>query len=204
MIAIVDYGMGNIASVSNVFKRLGYDTCITDCEWELNKASHIILPGVGSFQSAIAEIDRRRLRNPLQELAKTKPFLGICLGMQLLFTEGYEGGRTLGLNLIPGTVEKIKTELRLPHIGWNELNTESAEFTFLQNEYVYFVHSYMAQTDSKFIVASSEYGIKIPAIVRNQNVFGMQFHPEKSDEVGKMVIQAFLTITQNNERNIAR
>ncbi|MGE8206459.1 imidazole glycerol phosphate synthase subunit HisH [Heyndrickxia sp. NPDC080065] len=192
MIAIVDYGMGNIASISNAFKSLGYDICISDRMEDLEKASHIILPGVGSFQAAASEIERRGLREVLQHLAITKPILGICLGMQLLFTEGLEGGRSKGLNLIPGTVEKIKTESILPHIGWNTLNFRNSEYADYQNKYMYFVHSYVANTPSEYIIATTNYGANIPSIVRNGNVIGMQFHPEKSGEMGRKLIQAFL------------
>ncbi|WP_226034826.1 imidazole glycerol phosphate synthase subunit HisH [Aquibacillus saliphilus] len=194
MIAIVDYGMGNVASVSTAFKRLGHDVLLTDNADELEQASHIILPGVGSFQAAVEEIDKRSLRNPLQHLAKEKPFLGICLGMQLLFTEGYEGGVSSGLDIIPGTVEKIETDYLLPHIGWNALNIKTGNKAFkpFQDQHVYFVHSFEARTDSSNLVASAEYGTEIPAIVKRDNVLGIQFHPEKSGEVGVEILKAFL------------
>ncbi|KYD08468.1 MULTISPECIES: imidazole glycerol phosphate synthase subunit HisH [Heyndrickxia] len=196
MIAIVDYGMGNIASVSNAFKSLGYDVCITDNYDELAKASHIILPGVGSFRAAVTEINRRDLKDSLRELAKRKPVLGICLGMQLLFSDGYEGGKSKGLNLIPGTVEKIQTNLILPHIGWNTLNIQNSQFENLQNKHVYFVHSYEVKTKNEYIMATTNYEVKIPAIVRKDNVYGMQFHPEKSGAVGRQLLNIFLHSTQ--------
>ncbi|CQR47578.1 Imidazole glycerol phosphate synthase subunit HisH 1 [Paraliobacillus sp. PM-2] len=194
MIAIVDYGMGNTASVETAFRQLGYDVIITDNPIILKKASHIILPGVGSFQAAIEEIEKRKLKSVLQELAEVKPFLGICLGMQLLFTEGHEGGRTKGLDLIPGTVTKIETPYLLPHIGWNALNivAKDSAFSHLQEQHVYFVHSFMAQTDPKYMIATAEYGPNVTAIVRKGNIYGIQFHPEKSGEVGRNILQVFL------------
>ncbi|MBM7572273.1 imidazole glycerol phosphate synthase subunit HisH [Aquibacillus albus] len=194
MIAIVDYGMGNVASVSTAFRRLGYEVILTDKEAELAKASHIILPGVGSFQAAVQEIEERGLKEPLQRLAKEKPFLGICLGMQLLFSEGYEGGTSAGLNLIPGTIEKIETDYILPHIGWNALDIKEGHepFEAFQNKHVYFVHSFEARVDRKYLVASTEYGTEVPAIVKNENVYGIQFHPEKSGEVGVEILKTFL------------
>lgn len=198
MIGIVDYGMGNIASVSNIFKSFGVEVCRTDSVELLERATHIILPGVGSFQAAVAEIDRRGLRDPILRLAQRKPILGICLGMQLLFTKGTEGKESFGLNLIPGTVEKIKTEMILPHIGWNTIDATDSEFSSYNNRFVYFVHSYYAKTDDKNVKATTHYGVKIPAIVRKENIYGMQFHPEKSGSNGKALISTFLQSTNIN------
>ncbi|MED1201605.1 imidazole glycerol phosphate synthase subunit HisH [Heyndrickxia acidicola] len=194
MIAIVDYGMGNIASVSNALTSLGYENCITDQASVLEEATHIILPGVGSFQAAVEEIDTRGLRPILSRLSKDKPFLGICLGMQLLFEKGNEGGNSSGLSLIPGSVEKIETDLILPHIGWNtlEIMGEQNVFKGFQSKHVYFVHSYRANTPKEYIVASTEYGSDIPAVVQNGKVVGMQFHPEKSGDTGLGLIQTFI------------
>ncbi|GGM37781.1 imidazole glycerol phosphate synthase subunit HisH [Paraliobacillus quinghaiensis] len=194
MIAIVDYGMGNIASVKTALNNLGYDVIITDDSKKLEAASHIILPGVGSFQAAVEEIEKRGLKEVLQSLAKDKPFLGICLGMQLLFTEGYENGTTKGLDLIPGTVEKIETPYLLPHIGWNALDITPDEPNFVdfQDQHVYFVHTFAANTDDKYIVATAEYGPNVTAIVRSGLIYGIQFHPEKSGEVGLAILKAFL------------
>lgn len=194
MIAIVDYGMGNIASVSTAFRNLGYDVIITDDKEKLEKATHLILPGVGSFRAAVEEIEERNLKSFLQEQAKHKPFLGICLGMHLLFTEGYEGGATKGLDLIPGTVEKIETSLILPHIGWNALNIQLQQESWkqFQDRHVYFVHSFQACTDSSFLIATADYEADVPAIVQKENVYGIQFHPEKSGEVGQKILKTFL------------
>lgn len=194
MIAIVDYGMGNIASVETALHNLGYDVIVTDNPAQLADASHIILPGVGSFQAAVEEIEKRNLKEVLQTLAENKPFLGICLGMQLLFTEGLEGGNTKGLGLIPGTIEKIETDYLLPHIGWNALDivADQPNFQAFQDQHVYFVHSFAAKTDKQYIVATAEYGSDVTAIVKSGLTYGIQFHPEKSGEVGIAILKAFL------------
>ncbi|WP_186577342.1 imidazole glycerol phosphate synthase subunit HisH [Aquibacillus kalidii] len=198
MIAIVDYGMGNVASVSNAFKRLGHDVTLTDNVEKLKQATHIILPGVGSFQAAMEEIRERGLKEPLQQLAKEKPFLGICLGMQLLFTTGFENGVTEGLDIIPGTVEQIDTPYLLPHIGWNALTIKEGHTAFLpfQDKHVYFVHTFEARTEANYLVATTDYGTEIPGIVQNGYVYGIQFHPEKSGEVGVEILKAFLKTTE--------
>ncbi|WP_277678226.1 imidazole glycerol phosphate synthase subunit HisH [Gracilibacillus dipsosauri] len=198
MIAIVDYGMGNVASVTTAFQKLGYEIEITDSVERLKKASHIILPGVGSFKAAVEEIETRGLMQPLRELAKEKPFIGICLGMQLLFEKGYENGLTEGLGLIPGTVERIETSFILPHIGWNQLQIENQNEAFakLQDKHVYFVHSYQATTQQKYLVATTNYGARVPAMVRDRNVFGIQFHPEKSGEVGVELLKIVMKLTE--------
>lgn len=194
MIAIVDYGMGNIASVSTALTKLGYDVIVTDDKEKLEKATHIILPGVGSFRAAVEEIEQRNLKSFLQEQAEKKPFLGICLGMHLLFSEGYEGGTTKGLDLIPGKVEKIQTDLILPHIGWNGLNIRKHRDNWMkfQDRHVYFVHSYQANTDPAYLLATADYNAEVPAIVQKENVYGIQFHPEKSGEVGQQILKTFL------------
>lgn len=194
MIAIVDYGMGNVLSVRHAFEKLGYDVMVTDDKEKLLEATHVILPGVGSFRAAMEEIDKRGLRQFLVDLAKNKPFLGICLGMQLLFTTGEEGEVTEGLNVIPGTVKKIKTDLILPHVGWNQLSISdnATGFKPFDKQFVYFVHTYQALTASKFKVATTTYGEEVTAIVRDGHVFGIQFHPEKSADVGSAIIKQFL------------
>jgi glutamine amidotransferase len=181
MIAIVDYGMGNVASVQTAFERIGHQVVITDDPTQLRQASHLILPGVGSFQAAMEEIENRGLKEILKELALTKPFLGICLGMQLLFSEGLEGGGTKGLDLIPGTVERIDTPYILPHVGWNQLNIceDHNAFTKFTDKHVYFVHTFAAKTEPRYIVARAQYGEDVTAIVKKGSLYGIQFHPEK-------------------------
>ncbi|ENH96987.1 imidazole glycerol phosphate synthase subunit HisH [Gracilibacillus halophilus YIM-C55.5] len=197
MIAIVDYGMGNVASVKTAFQNLGYQVTITDDIEELQHASHIILPGVGSFKAAVEEIRQRQLLEALQQLATEKPFLGICLGMQLLFERGYENGESDGLAIIPGTVEQIETDYLLPHIGWNQLQValDDDEWNQFEGNHVYFVHTYQAVSESKYLVATTDYGTTIPAIVQKGNVYGMQFHPEKSSEVGVQLLKKFMELT---------
>ncbi|WP_027723880.1 imidazole glycerol phosphate synthase subunit HisH [Tuberibacillus calidus] len=194
MIGIVDYGMGNVASLSNALRFLGYEPVVTDQSDVLGRASHIILPGVGSFKAAVDEMDQRGLRSVLKALVQEKPLLGICLGMQLLFTTGTEGGISKGLDILPGTVEKLPTHLCLPHIGWNPLDVvqDDAAFRPFQGKAVYFVHSYGVNTNAEYIVATAEYGLPVPAIVRKGKVFGMQFHPEKSGPVGLAMLKIFL------------
>ncbi|MEZ0116441.1 UNVERIFIED_ORG: glutamine amidotransferase [Heyndrickxia coagulans] len=194
MIAIVDYGMGNIASASNAFRTLGLEVAVTDDPEKLAAATHIILPGVGAFKAAVDEIEKRGLRPVLTKLGKKKPFLGICLGMQLLFETGFENGVSEGLGFIPGTVERIQTNEILPHIGWNTLDVKPdfPAFAPFQHQHVYFVHSYQAKTKAPYIVASTDYGAEIPAIVKNGNVYGMQFHPEKSGKTGMALLKIFL------------
>ncbi|WP_130859966.1 imidazole glycerol phosphate synthase subunit HisH [Gracilibacillus phocaeensis] len=198
MIAIVDYGMGNIASVQTAFKRLGYQVEVTDDPERLKQASHLILPGVGSFQAAVAEIEERNLADLLRNLAAEKPFLGICLGMQLLLDTGYENGISSGLGLIPGEIQAIETPYILPHIGWNKLDitTGQDDFAAFQDKHVYFVHSFQAVTAPQYVVASADYGTTVPAIIRKSNVVGMQFHPEKSGEIGMQLLQTFMKITE--------
>ncbi|GEM05001.1 imidazole glycerol phosphate synthase subunit HisH [Halolactibacillus miurensis] len=194
MIAIVDYGMGNVLSVRHAFEKLGETVVVTDDKATLYQADIIVLPGVGSFQAAMKEIYSRDLYDLLIDLAKTKPFLGICLGMQLLFSEGTEGEVAKGLNLIPGTVRKINTDYILPHVGWNQLKISDMHpaFKSFEQTFVYFVHTYQAETDDRYIVAKSNYGEAITAIVRSGHIFGIQFHPEKSADVGSDIIQTFL------------
>ncbi len=194
MIAIVDYGMGNVLSVRHAFEKLGESIVVTDDPATLRQADIIVLPGVGSFQAAMKEIYDRDLYDVLIALAKTKPFLGICLGMQLLFSEGTEGEVTKGLDLIPGRVRKINTDYILPHVGWNQLTISEHHPAFkgFEQAFVYFVHTYQAETDAQYIVAKSTYGEDITAIVRSGHIFGIQFHPEKSADVGSDIIQTFL------------
>ncbi|WP_044641977.1 imidazole glycerol phosphate synthase subunit HisH [Risungbinella massiliensis] len=200
MIAIVDYGMGNVGNVERALVTLGYEAKLTDCVEELRAAEAIILPGVGSFTAAIKEIDQRGLRDVLQEIARQKPFIGICLGMQLLVEYGEEGGGTSGLGLLPGTVRFIRSELPLPHMGWNQLHREQGN---VAEKYVYFVHSYMVDTSSDWIIATTDYGEKIPAIIQQNNVIGIQFHPEKSGENGLRILKQALEGGFVSDENMA-
>lgn len=202
MIAVIDYGVGNLFSLLSSLNYVGLDTKLTNDIEEIKNAKGIILPGVGAFRDAIGNLEKYGLKETLiSEAKKGKPFLGICLGMQMLFEKSYEYGEYEGLGLINGTVEEIKkyisknSDLKIPHMGWNSLaiNDGFKDDKILKdvdnNEYVYYVHSYFAKTDIKNIVAYSEYGTKIPGIVKNENVYGMQFHPEKSGDTGLKLLK---------------
>ena len=202
MIAVIDYGVGNLFSLLSSLNYVGLDTKLTNNIEEIKNAEGIILPGVGAFRDAIGNLEKYGLKETLiSEAKKGKPFLGICLGMQMLFEKSYEYGEYEGLGLINGTVEEIKkyipenSDLKIPHMGWNSLiiNERFKDDKILKdvdnNEYVYYVHSYFAKTDMKNIVTYSEYGTKIPGIVKNENVYGMQFHPEKSGDTGLKLLK---------------
>ena len=202
MIAVIDYGVGNLFSLLSSLKYVGLDTKLTNDIEEIKSAKGIILPGVGAFRDAIGNLEKYGLKETLINEAKNgKPFLGICLGMQMLFEKSYEYGEYEGLGLINGTVEEIKkyipenSDLKIPHMGWNSLiiNDRFKDDKILKdvdnNEYVYYVHSYFTKTDMKNIVTYSEYGTKIPGIVKNENVYGMQFHPEKSGDTGLKLLK---------------
>ena len=202
MIAVIDYGVGNLFSLLSSLNYVGLDTKLTNDIEEIKNAKGIILPGVGAFRDAIGNLEKYGLKETLiNEARKGKPFLGICLGMQMLFEKSYEYGEYEGLGLINGTVEEIKkyipenSDLKIPHMGWNSLiiNERFKDDKILKdvdnNEYVYYVHSYFAKTDMKNIVTYSEYGTKIPGIVKNENVYGMQFHPEKSGDTGLKLLK---------------
>ena len=202
MIAVIDYGVGNLFSLLSSLHYVGLHTKLTNDIEEIKNANGIILPGVGAFRDAIGNLEKYGLKETLiNEARKGKPFLGICLGMQMLFEKSYEYGEYEGLGLINGTVEEIKkyipenSDLKIPHMGWNSLiiNERFKDDKILKdidnNEYVYYVHSYFAKTDTKNIVTYSEYGTKIPGIVKNENVYGMQFHPEKSGDTGLKLLK---------------
>ena len=202
MIAVIDYGVGNLFSLLSSLNYVGLNTKLTNDIEEIKNAKGIILPGVGAFRDAIGNLEKYGLKETLiSEAKKGKPFLGICLGMQMLFEKSYEYGEYEGLGLINGTVEEIKKyipenfDLKIPHMGWNSLiiNERFKDDKILKdvdnNEYVYYVHSYFAKTDTKNIVTYSEYGTKIPGIVKNENVYGMQFHPEKSGDTGLKLLK---------------
>ncbi len=196
MIAIIDYGAGNIFSVKNALDYLGLESALVKDEKSVREADAVILPGVGAFPAAMEMLEKSGLIGTIKEEAAKKPFLGICLGMQLIFSKGYEFEECDGLGLIPGDVRKIDApDLIIPHMGWNKLEKQNG-CPLLENigddEYVYFVHSYKAQCDDKYIAAWSEYGGKVPALVYDgKYVFGAQFHPEKSGETGLKILRSF-------------
>lgn len=195
MIAIVDYGAGNLFSVKNACDYLEMETVTTSDANVLREADGIILPGVGAFPDAMKKLEATGLIPVIKEEAAQKPLIGICLGMQMLFDYSTEFGKTEGLGLIPGYVDWIKCgDLKLPQIGWNELkihNNCPVLADTKEGDYVYFVHSFAAVCDEKYIAASTEYGCTVPALVANGNVFGAQFHPEKSGRVGLDILKNF-------------
>ena len=200
MIAIVDYGVGNLFSLKSSFAAVGAETLVVSDAAGLQAADKLILPGVGAFGDAAAMLRESGLAEPLlEEAAAGKPLLGICLGMQLLFTEGLEYGTHRGLDLIPGTVrpiaDVIPAGLKIPHIGWNALELTAPEDPILRavkpGDCVYFVHSFFADTESRYVSAVTEYGAPLTASVRRGNVWGCQFHPEKSGRVGLGILRSF-------------
>lgn len=186
MIAIVDYGLGNIANLTNAIRFLGYEVKVTKEENILQQADTIILPGVGHFKDAMERIQAHDLLPVLNELKETKLLVGICLGMQLLF-EHSEEGDVDGLGYLPGTVERIISPHPVPHLGWNALHSTHPSL----NGDVYFIHSYKAVT-KKNVVATADYGQEVVAIVQKDNILGIQFHPEKSGKKGLAILNQAL------------
>ncbi len=200
MIAIADYGVGNLFSLRCSFEFIGADVVVTSSADELRSADKIVLPGVGAFRDAAALLDMSGLADVIVEEAKVgKPLLGICLGMQLLFDKSFEYGEYEGLGLIKGNVapiaDDLKEPLKIPQIGWNALSFPGKKnrlFKYIsEGDCVYFVHSYYAKDCEDSVIATTEYGIPITAAVAKDNVFGCQFHPEKSGEVGLNILRAF-------------
>lgn len=200
MIAIVDYGVGNLFSLSRSLAYVGADVCVTGDREKIKRAEKIILPGVGAFGDAIKKLRAACLDEVLvSEAKKGKPILGICLGMQLLFDKSFEYGEHTGLGLVKGEIrpiaDKIGKNLKVPHIGWNSLEfteKKSELFKYISDgNFVYFVHSYYAADCEESVIASAEYGAKLTAAVQNGNVYGCQFHPEKSGKTGLAILRAF-------------
>ncbi len=193
--AIVDYGVGNLKSIANAMAYLGLATQVTGEAGALEAADAVILPGVGAFPDAAKKLRQTGLDRAILAQVGKKPILGICLGMQLLFDRGEEGENCPGLGLIGGSVTKIQTALKLPHIGWNTLSfpRESPLFRGLEpGSAVYFVHSYAAQVDRESdLLAVTDYGGTVTAAVGRSGVYGCQFHPEKSGEVGLAILRNF-------------
>ena len=201
MIVIIDYGMGNLKSVKNALDFIGIESKISSNESDIKNANALILPGVGAFPDAMDNIEKLLLDKIIKdEVKKGKPLLGICLGMQLLFENGFEGIERKGLGLLKGSIVKMaedkKNNVKIPHIWWNNLiyNKKDQLFNNIkEREFVYYVHSYFAQGyEDNNLVAYSEYGDnKIPGVVRSDNVMGAQFHPEKSGSVGLSILKNF-------------
>lgn len=200
MIGIVDYGMGNLFSVSEALKRLDIPFFVSEKPEELAKADGLILPGVGAFKDAMVILNASGISPFIRDYVQTgKPLLGICLGMQLLFEESEEGGLSKGLGLLPGRVEKFLgtsegETYKVPHMGWNRLEwvNLSPITKELEEDYAYFVHSYYVKTDNpEIIIGKASYYEEVPAVVGKDNIFGMQFHPEKSSILGVQLLTNF-------------
>ncbi len=196
MIVIIDYGMGNLRSVQKGFEKVGCAARISDRSQDIKKADAVVLPGVGAFADCMEALKKFQLIDPLLEaLESGKPFLGICLGLQLLFTESHEFGHTKGLGVIPGVVERFPDDLKVPHMGWNSLNIKKRApiLQDLPNDpYFYFVHSYYVVPEDEGVIATTtNYGQEFVSMIWKDNIYAVQFHPEKSQQIGLRVLKRF-------------
>ena len=200
MITIIDYGMGNLRSAQKAFEFLGFEAEITDNKTAILAAEKIVLPGVGAFADAMSNLNSSGISQVIkQKAADGTPFLGICLGMQLVFDVSYEGGEFEGLGLIKGEIKRfdLPAEYKVPHIGWNKLSTtDNILFSGIDEDiYTYFVHSYHAVTNKNdVVIATSNYGTEFTAAVNKDNIFATQFHPEKSGDKGLKMLRNFAKI----------
>ncbi|MEI8345108.1 MAG: imidazole glycerol phosphate synthase subunit HisH [Candidatus Omnitrophota bacterium] len=198
MIVIVDYGMGNLRSVQKAFERCGSRAVVSGNPREILKADKVVLPGVGAFAHAVEELRRRKLIEPIREqIARGRPYLGICLGMQLLFDDSLEGSRTRGFGIVGGTVTKFKGSVKIPQIGWNQVRLEARRCPLFKgvssDSFFYFVHSYYGDCiDSSWVSAVTDYGGYFCSALWRANVFATQFHPEKSQKTGLKLIRNFI------------
>ncbi len=196
MISIIDYGAGNLKSVSKALERLDLDSAVTSSFEDINNSKAMILPGVGSFGDCMKSLRSKGLdRCIIENVNKGKYLLGICLGLQLLYENSYEDGIWKGLGLLKGEIIRFDSTNKVPHMGWNNLIKGKDDFlsqNINEEEYVYFVHSYYAKPENaKDVVFWTEYGVKVPAVVRRNNIMGMQFHPEKSGPTGLKLLKNF-------------
>lgn len=196
MIAIIDYGMGNLRSVQKALEHAGADVFITQNPADLKTAAKIVLPGVGAMQPAMARLQELKFTSVLRDAVNSgRPFLGICLGMQLLFEKSSEGGEVAGLGILSGTVERF-TSLKVPQMGWNQLKIQNPKSPLWkglpEKPFVYFCHSYYGcPTEKTVIAATADYGIEFAAAVQKDNIFAVQFHPEKSQSIGLKILENF-------------
>jgi glutamine amidotransferase len=202
LVAIVDYNMGNLASVYNACKLIGIDAAIVSNPEKLKNYDRIILPGVGAFGDAMKHLETTGMKSAILDFAKTnKPIIGICLGMQLLFESSEEFGKHKGLGLIPGKIIPFDKSLmdmnehKVPHVGWNKIfNKQSKLFEGLENPYLYFVHSYHVVTDDKYTIGTTHYGYDFVSAVQKDNIYGFQPHPEKSHDNGIKILKNFINL----------
>lgn len=198
MIAIINYGAGNLKNVAKAFDYLGIENVVTSDIDLIEKADKIVLPGVGAFGEGMANLTSKGLDTAIKNAAKKgTPLLGICLGMQMLFDESEESPGVKGLGILKGRIVKLPKvgDLKIPHMGWNDLDCHGRLFETLEKPFVYFVHSYYLEADDKSIVsATTHYGIDIEVAVESGNVFGAQFHPEKSSDAGLCMLKNFANL----------
>jgi len=197
-VAIIDYGVGNLRSVEKAFAAVGVDAVVTSDKQTLATAERLVLPGVGAFATCMSELSRHGLVDVvLSRVNKGIPLLGICVGMQMLFEESSEFGRTKGLGLLKGSVNRFGDDLVVPHVGWNQVEHKSSSPLLAEvgdNAFFYFVHSYYCDAaNGDVIVGETEYGVRFPSVVAEKNVCGVQFHPEKSQSVGLQLLKNFAT-----------
>lgn len=196
MITIVDYHLNNLRSLENTLRRLGHDTCVTSEAEDVRAAEKLVLPGVGAFGDAMRNLYELGLAELIiQKVSEGTPILGVCLGMQLLFGESEEFGRHSGLGLLSGKIQRIPEGVHIPHMGWNQLHRKRADPVLEgidEGSFVYFVHSYYAAPEDRdLVIATTDYGIDVPAVVGAGNVWATQFHPEKSQHVGERILDNF-------------
>lgn len=199
MIVVIDYGMGNLRSVAKALAKVGAKVVVSSRPADIKKAEKIVLPGVGAFGDAVKELKRRRLFNPIkEEVKKGKPFLGICLGMQLLLEKSSENPGVKGLGLIKGAVKRFSKKVKVPQIGWNQIKIKKGcpLFEGIPNSsYVYFCHSYYAVPKNKNVVATrTSYNVNFASAVYDKNIFAVQFHPEKSQKLGLKILRNFVKL----------
>ena len=195
MVAVIDYGVGNLFSLGCSLGAIGAESVVTSDAEVIAAADRVILPGVGAFPDAARKLRQTGLDEVILRAGREKPVLGICLGMQLLFARGEEGEDCLGLGVVPGVVKRMETQYKLPHIGWNSLSFPNPSPLFRgleEGAWVYFVHSFSGRADDPTqVIATTDYGMEVVAAVQNGNFFGTQFHPEKSGDVGLEILKNF-------------
>lgn len=201
MIAVIDYGLGNLRSVSKALESLGADVMVTNNPENILKAKAVVLPGVGAFNQGMKNINKLKLAGVISDaIRERKPFLGICLGLQLLFTESEEHGISKGLDLIKGKVKRFTDVVKIPHMGWNKVSLKKENSSLFndvpKDSYFYFVHSYYVQPDDEAVIlGGTEYGIEFTSVINKDNIWAMQFHPEKSSDVGLKILKNFISLT---------
>jgi len=205
MISIIDYGMGNLKSVAKAFRKLGIKASITSSPADIENAAGIVLPGVGAFRDCMANLDSNGLAEPIiRSVEKGKPYLGICLGLQVLFTESEEFGASRGLGILRGRVVRFRTDgLKIPHMGWNTVMLKRRPPIFNgigDNSYFYFVHSYYVVPEEGSIVAgTTHYGTEFTSMVWKDNIMATQFHPEKSQQLGLRILERFGSLVEKGK-----